>query len=346
MTDAPTIEPAAAASKALSLGEELKAKEKNFLAALPAHIPVERFARVVMTAVQNNPSLWHADRASLWNASMRAAQDGLLPDGREGALVIYKTKEKDEHGRERWISKVQWLPMIAGLRKKVRNSGEIKDWNAQVVHLKDEFEFELGDEPFIKHKPFLAGDRGPIVAAYSIARFATGELSREVMTRSEIEKVRSVSKAKGDGPWTEWFEEMCRKTVARRHAKSLPMSTDLDDLLRRDDDLYDFSGKSDRAVADDRPRSLGGKLSALAEPPPPASLAKFEDAIRADPPAKSIAQQQLEASVLADLIATGDARATAGQPALQAFLDGLTETEAKLITDEQRMKWTLSATPP
>jgi recombination protein RecT len=28
---------------------------------------------------------------------------------------------------------------------------------------------------------------------------------------------------------------MCKKTVAKRHSKVLPMSTDLDDLLRRDD---------------------------------------------------------------------------------------------------------------
>ncbi|TGQ26791.1 recombinase RecT, partial [Mesorhizobium sp. M4B.F.Ca.ET.214.01.1.1] len=60
----------------------------QFKAALPAHIPVERFARVVMTAIQNKPELLSAPRKDLFNAAMKAAQDGLLPDGREGALVL------------------------------------------------------------------------------------------------------------------------------------------------------------------------------------------------------------------------------------------------------------------
>lgn len=254
--------------KSKSLAVQLKEKEGNFAAALPAHIPVERFMRVVLTAVQNNPSLSRADRPSLWNSAMRAAQDGLLPDGREGAFVIYNTKEKGEDGKERWIAKVQWMPMIAGIRKKVRNSGEIKDWNSQVVHAKDQFEFELGDDPFIRHKPYLGdGDPGPVIAAYSIAQFNSGELSREVMTRAQIDKVRSASKSKDKGPWVDWFEEMCRKTVARRHSKVLPMSTDLDDLIRRDDDLYDMAGKSDKQIAGPTPKSLSDRLDMLAGAP-------------------------------------------------------------------------------
>ena len=204
----------------------------SFQASLPAHIPVERFMRVIMTAVQLNPALGNADRASLWTSAMKAATDGLLPDGRDGALVIYKTKalEKDERGRDLYIEKVQWMPMIAGIRKKVRNSGEIVTWDAQVVHAKDDFQYELGDDPFIKHKPFMDGDPGPVVGAYSVATLKGGEKSREVMTKAQLDKVRASSKSKDRGPWVDWYEEMCRKTVARRHSKVLPMSTDLDDV--------------------------------------------------------------------------------------------------------------------
>lgn len=271
--------------KPLALNEQLKNRESHFRAALPAHIPVERFMRVVMTAMQNNPALIAADRQSLWNASMRAAQDGLLPDGREGALVIFRTKVKDEG----WIDKVQWLPMVAGLRKKVRNSGEIATWDAQVVHAKDQFEVALGDDPFIKHRPYLppmieiqegesedefaerfaAHSRpGPVIAAYSVAVLKGGEKSREVMTRAQLDKVRAASKTPDKGPWVDWFEEMCRKTVARRHSKVLPMSTDLDDLIRRDDELYDLKNAAAEAreLAGDRPRSLAAKLDALAAP--------------------------------------------------------------------------------
>jgi recombination protein RecT len=47
---------------------------------------------------------------------------------------------------------------------------------------------------------------------------------------------------------------MAKKTVARRHSKVLPMSTDLDDLIRRDDELYDMAGASDKATPIRRPQ--------------------------------------------------------------------------------------------
>lgn len=240
--------PSAEANPIVKLNDQLEQRTSQFQAALPAHIPVERFKRVLLTAVQNNAALARADRITLFNSAMKAAQDGLLPDGREGAMVIYKTKIKDG-GQEKWIEAVQWIPMIAGLRKKVRNSGEIATWDAQVVYEKDAFDYELGDDPYIKHKPFLVGDAGKIIAAYSVAVLKSGEKSREVMTVQQIERIRLMSKAKDFGPWKDHYAEMCRKTVARRHSKVLPMSTDLDDLIRRDDDLYDMNGASDKAAA-------------------------------------------------------------------------------------------------
>jgi recombination protein RecT len=228
---------------------------EQFRAALPAHIPVERFKRVLLTAVQNSPPLATADRRTFFNSAMKAAQDGLLPDGREAALVIYKTKVKLQ-GKEVWIDAVQYMPMIAGLRKKVRNSGEIATWDAKVVYEKDEFDFAEGLDPYLKHKPFIDGDPGRVRAAYSVARLKSGETTFEVMSVHQIERIRALSKSK-DGPaWREHYGEMCRKTVARRHSKVLPMSTDLDDLIRRDDDLYDMEGASDKAQvpADRRPQ--------------------------------------------------------------------------------------------
>jgi phage RecT family recombinase len=206
---------------------ELERMGDQFRAALPAHIPVERFQRVIMTALQNNPDLIKCERASLWNSAMKAAQDGLLPDGREGAIVPYQ-------------GKAQWLPMIGGIRKKVRNSGELSTWDVHAVYEKDHFEFELGDSPFIRHKPSLDADKGKLIAVYSVATLKGGEKSRDVMSVSDVEKIRAKSRAKA-GPWSDptFYPEMAKKTVARRHSKVLPMSSDLDDLIRRDDHFYE-----------------------------------------------------------------------------------------------------------
>lgn len=243
---------------AREIQHQLDGQMEKFAAALPAHIPAERFARVLATAIQSNPALMRVERRSLWQSAMKAAQDGLLPDGREAALVVYRDRQRGEIA--------QYMPMIGGIRKKVRNSGEIATWDAHVVFENDAFEFELGDEPFIRHKPAL-GDRGKPIAAYSIAVLKSGEKSREVMSVDEINAIRSRSRAKDSGPWVSDWAEMARKTVARRHSKVLPMSTDLDDLIRRDDDLYDFEGAKDEAkqVARSRP-SLANTLDALAAP--------------------------------------------------------------------------------
>lgn len=265
-------------SAEISLRADISRMESQFQAALPAHIPLERFMRVVNTAIGEDQNLLLADRRSLLNAAVRAAQDGLLPDKREGAFVIFKSKVKDANGQERWIEKVQWMPMVFGIRKKVRNSKEIIEWNVQVVHQRDHFEYELGDDPYIKHKPYLGEeDPGPMIAAYSVATFRSGEKSREVMSRGQIEKIRLISKSPDKGPWKDWYEEMCRKTVARRHSKILPMSTDLDDLLRQDDELYDYAGARERAkdITPERPKlsqftdetpKTNGKPKTVSEP--------------------------------------------------------------------------------
>jgi recombinational DNA repair protein RecT len=156
-------------------------------------------------------------------------------------LVVYRDKRRGQVA--------QWMPMVAGIRQKVRNSGEIATWEANVVHEKDQFDFMLGDEPRIHHVPHKGADRGDIVAAYSIATLRSGEKSREVMWIDEIEAVRAGSRAKDSGPWVTHFGEMAKKTVTKRHAKVLPMSSDLDDLLRRDEDDRRLYERTKRELA-------------------------------------------------------------------------------------------------
>lgn len=219
--------------------QTLDVMEPQFQKVLPSHLPVAKFRRVIETALQMNTKLLQCDRRSLSQACMLAAQDGLLPDGRDGVITMFKTREGG--------FTAQWMPMISGIRKKVHNSGELLDWNVQVVQEGDEFEFELGDNPFIRHRPSLTGGRSrPVIAAYSIATYKNGFKSREFMNIDQIEEVRRATSRGEKGPWSNkvFFPEMCRKTVARLHAKQLPMSTDLDETLHRDDALFEIDKNS------------------------------------------------------------------------------------------------------
>lgn len=206
--------------------QNLTAMAPEFKAALPAHVTVEKFTRVVMTAIQNTPTLQNADRRSLFGAVVRLAQDGLLPDGREAAIVMFGDK-------------AQAMPMIAGVLKKIRQSGEVSKISAQVVYENDHFVVKYGFDEDVEHSPpALDKPRGKPIGAYATAVLKDGSHLLEVMSLEQIEKVRNVSRAKNNGPWKDWWDEMARKTVMRRLSKRLPMSTDLEDeVFSRDETL-------------------------------------------------------------------------------------------------------------
>ncbi len=204
----------------------------EFKAALPPQISPDKFIRTTLTAIALNPELLQADRKSLLGSAMKAAQDGLLLDGREAAPVLFRTKDKGVI--------VQYMPMVGGILKKLRNSGELASISANVVYEKDQFEYELGDEERIIHKPFLGADRGKPIACYAIAKTKDGAVYREVMSVADVEKVRQASRAANNGPWAQWWDEMARKTVIRRIAKRLPSSADLDQVLANDNEAVGF----------------------------------------------------------------------------------------------------------
>jgi len=201
---------------------------------LPPEIDPARFIRIVLTAVQKNPDLLDADRNSLFQSAIEAAADGLLPDNREGAFVIFNTKVK-WNGVETWIKKVQWMPMITGITKKVLATGQVKEFRARVVHEKDVFQVILGDDDNIVHVPHLSKDRGPIVAAYSILKKHDGGVEREVMIKEDLDEVRASSKTADFGPWKGWYSEMARKTVSRRLLKRCVFDEDVQSMLERGD---------------------------------------------------------------------------------------------------------------
>ena len=248
---------------------QLTAMTPQFAAALPKHVSPERFVRVMMTAVQTTPALLNADRRTLFAAATKAAQQGLLPDGREGAIVTFKDQ-------------AQWMPMVAGIMKLVRNSGEISTWSVQAVYENDNFDFCLGDEEHITHKPALS-NRGKLIAVYSIVSMKDGEKSREVMSVEDVNGIRARSRSGNSGPWVTDFAEMAKKTVVRRHAKRLPLSTDIDGAIRDDDELFmppaETVAPEPAAPAAPAPAKRPSRLQKVADQAPPPQPQADDDGV-------------------------------------------------------------------
>jgi recombination protein RecT len=231
------------------------------------HIDPLQLISVALTAIQRKPDLMRCTKQSLWNACVMAAQDGLLPDGREGAIVPYGENVDGKRSAEI----ATWMPMVEGLRKKVRNSGEVRDWYVELVYHGDLFRYQKGDNPRLDHEPVPPSMRTPnmpfrgIMAAYSIAVFRDGTKSApEVMWIEEIEAVRAKSKAK-NGPWQDpsFYPEMCKKVVARRHYKQLPKTRGLDRLIQRDDADYDLDRHDETLVEARQARRLTSTTDAF-----------------------------------------------------------------------------------
>lgn len=199
----------------------------EFKKVLPEAVSVEKFTRVVFTALQTAPALLEQDRASLFAACLNAAQSGLMPDGAESALVPYK-------------GKVKFLPMIKGVIKKIRANTFYKNIIVEIVYGGDDFRYwvdELGQH--IQHDPDMFGERGAVVGAYAMVRAEDGSIEIEIMSEEELMAVKNASPSKDGGPWSGPFaNEMRKKTVLRRLSKRLALDPGSEAAIHMDDDLF------------------------------------------------------------------------------------------------------------
>lgn len=243
--------------------KDISAMGPQFAMALPKHIPVEKFTRVLVTAVSTSPNLLDADRKTLFAACMKSAQDGLLPDGREAAIVTYS-------GKNGVVA--QFMPMVSGILKKVRNSGELASITAQVVYKNDKFRYWVdSDGEHLEHEPNLFSDRGDKIGVYALAKTKDGAIYVEVLTVQQIESIKKVSRAQS-GPWAGPFaEEMWKKSAIRRLAKRLPMSTDLDQVIHSDEEIF-------------KPETSANEQVVEAVPTPTQKKKKFEQVVEAATP--------------------------------------------------------------
>jgi recombination protein RecT len=201
-----------------TLYDLVKSMGPQFAMALPRHIKEERFIRIALTCLRTIPKLAQCSQESFLGALMQAAQAGLEPGVLNQCHIIpFKGEAKLVYGYQ-------------GLLLLVRRSGEIKDIFSEIIYENDEWDIILGDEKKLKHKPLLSGaDRGKPILVYSVATFENGSKSFDFMTMTDIEKIKkaSPSSSYSDSPWKNWPEAMMKKTVLKRHTKTLPLSSEI-----------------------------------------------------------------------------------------------------------------------
>ena len=195
-------------------------------AVLPHGITLDRFAAICVAAVADNSDLLACPRGELLMECLAAAEDGLLPDGREGAIVLFKGHPV-------------WMPMVGGLIKLAWQSEKIASLHTGVVYEGEVFKPRGGSDPGITHEIDidLQGDGSSldrVRAVYAIAEIVGARHPMiEVINRAGIDKIKAMSRSQR-GPWANgaWPVQMALVRPVRRLVKRLPRSP-IDERLVR-----------------------------------------------------------------------------------------------------------------
>lgn len=218
----------------------IKGYEGQIAKALPSVMTPERFARIAMTAVTQNPTLGACTPGSFIGALLTAAQLGLEPNTPLGQAYLIPFKNKG-------VLEAQFQLGYRGLIDLAHRSGDLKDITAHIVYENDTFEYELGLEPKLRHVPAMK-DRGGIAWVYAIYRLQSGGQGFEVMSFEDIEahkKKYSKAASKGFSPWQTSWEEMAKKTVIKRVLKYAPLRTEFVRAVKDDESTFNFTADGD-----------------------------------------------------------------------------------------------------
>lgn len=191
-------------------------------------ITPSQFTQVVLSEIKKNDKLLQAfieNPSSMFASILAGAEVGLIPSDMLGEFYLIPRNMKQADGKY----KQTITPLIGykGLMNILLRSGDITRIHTEVVYEGDEFTPIYGLEPNIVHKPNFEVPRtaDKIRYAYAVAKSKSGEYQFAVMTRSEIEAVKNLSKYPNDLYFNDkmginrWME---RKVVLVQLAKMLP----------------------------------------------------------------------------------------------------------------------------
>jgi len=198
-------------------------------AALPKHLTPDRFIRVLLTATMKAPLLLQCTQESMFKGILDAAAAGVEIDGRRAHLIPFKNTRANCY-------EAQLIVDFKGIAELIMRSGVVSSIHADIVCENDLFEVDRGE--VTKHVIDYKKDRGAMYAAYARIVMKDGGAKCEVMSKRDIDRIRSMSRAGGSGPWVQHYDEMAKKTVFRRASKWVPLSPEILNVV--EDDAIDI----------------------------------------------------------------------------------------------------------
>lgn len=194
---------------------------------LPKGVDYETVLVEVYRAWLNNKDIGECTQASIILAVSSAVQSG-LQIGKTVHLVPVNVKVSKKGEPDAWEKRLQAWNDYKGDIELVIGAGGARHIEANPVFANDVFEFELGGEPFVKHRPPMK-DRGALIGAYAVAWITPVIKKIDVMPLAEVEAIRAKSKQWANlrecPPW------YAVKSVLHRICKTLPKNQRLLQVL-------------------------------------------------------------------------------------------------------------------
>lgn len=188
----------------------------------------ERFTRVCLNQFASTPKLLECSMVSISSTFLRLAELGLEP-GRDAYLIPREEWVKSDNGKRQKTGRVLCSPMIKweGYIRAARRSGNILRVWGDVVRAGDDYEIIAGSEfPRVKHSWRFEDERGDVIGAYACAEWSDGRVQTIVRGRDYLDACRDASDSYSrykSGPWADWYQEMCIKSMIKLLCKSLPL---------------------------------------------------------------------------------------------------------------------------
>ena len=209
-------------------------------AVMPKHMSSERLYQLAVSAINQTPRLAECDSASILSCVMKCSALGLEPSAVDGLGRAYILPYRN-HGR----MQATFIIGYKGIIDLARRSGQLVSIHAQAVYKGDDFDYwedEEGQHFTFRPSKDAAHKPESLTDVYVSAKLVGGGKVFEHMTKAEVDAIRKRSKSANNGPWVTDYEAMALKTVIRRAARYLPMSTEAQQAVAADETTPDYSG--------------------------------------------------------------------------------------------------------
>ena len=207
----------------LALPEKITQEQKTTLALRGLHPAV--FQETLTEAILNNPKIPKANYESLARALRECCQSGMLPNGRDSALIVNGD------------GSVKYLQMRDGIAKLFHRLAKGSEIRSNYVREGETVTVTTDsvDGDRVSTNIDFGAELGEVIGAWCVITVPGYKPFAHVFDRNDIASARAASSVRGQGgPWDKWTGRMAEKAVVKSAVRKALYMFDFEAVARDD----------------------------------------------------------------------------------------------------------------